>query len=359
MPKKQTKQSGPQSIDQDAIDLLAGLENSLAAAAPFFPPADASTSLLSDEFVSLCLRTPNTPREDTRIALSQMQAILENLPLPILVQNSDWLTVRTLLQFALESQSPMPRLRCGALGYLYLERNGVNGRTKRTSEIQGELLSFFLMQPRRPWSDEQIFETLWPGKEQQHAQWAFHTARKRLHEFARVELILKLKRGQYSLNPDIPIWFDVTEFQGLVTRAYTIPNGAVRIKLLERAVQLYRGDFLEKNYKDWCVPIRAHLREKYISALLQLGELTESETPAQAILWYEKALYADDLNEDTWLKLIRLHVQTNNPIAAQRTLILCLDTFQRELASQPSALFLQTAHTLTHDNAIISFAKGR
>lgn len=278
-----------------------------------------------------------------------MQALLENLPLPILVQNSDCLTLRTLLQVALETQKEMPQLRCGALGFLYLERHNANGKDERTSEVQGELLAFFLMQPRRPWTSEQIFEALWSQKDVQRAQWSFHTARKRLHEFAGEEVIFKLKRGQYSLNPEITIWFDVTEFESLLTRAYSIPNVTARIQLLERAVQLYRGDFLEKNYKDWGVPIRSRLREKYISALLQLGQLTQEAAPEQAIGWYERTLHLDDLNEDTWLKLIRLHVQTNNLISAHRTLVLCVDTFQREMSTKPSVTFLQTVRSLIGD----------
>ncbi|MDL1894636.1 hypothetical protein FBQ82_00035 [Anaerolineae bacterium CFX7] len=354
---KQIKQSYTPDIEQDAAVLLADIENAITAVAPFLPPTDGASNPLLDEFVGLCLQMQTAPREDVKIALRQMQTLLESLPLPVLIQNSDSLTIRTLLQIALDTPNPTPRLRCGALGYLYLERSGSNGKEERTSEVQGELLAFFLMQPRRPWTDEQIFDALWSGKDHQRAQWAFHSARKRLHDFAGEEVILKLKRGQYSLNPDVPIWFDVEEFEKLVTRAHTIPNATARIKLLERAVELYRGDLLEKNYKDWTVPIRTRLREKYIGALLQLGELTEPESPAQTIGWYEKALHADDLNEDAWLKLIRLHAQSENLISAHRTLVLCLDTFQREMGAQPSETFFSQVHSLIGDSTLIKSAK--
>ncbi len=299
----------------------------------------------------------SAPRDDVKIALRQMQTLLESLPLPVLIQQSNCLTIRTLLHFALDTQNQTPRLRCGALGYLNLQRHASKGMEERTSEVQGELLAFFLLQPSRPWTDEQIFDALWEGKDQQRAQWAFHSARKRLHDFAGEEVILKLKRGQYSLNPDVPIWFDVAEFESLVTRAYTIPDLATRVRLLERAVELYRGDFLEKNYKDWCLPMRTRLRQKYIGALLHLGELTQREIPEGAVGWYEKVLHADNLNEDAWLNLIKLQAQSDNLISAHRTLILCLDTFQREMESKPSETFLKAVHSLIGENALINSAK--
>lgn len=339
-----------QDIEQDANNLLAKIENALTAVAPFIPVTVDNPDTISDEFVRLCLRMRGTPRGDLHIALRQMQAILETLPIPILIQSSNGLTLRTLLQVALEAEQETPRLRCNALGFLCLESRDENKLDKRTSEVQGELLTFFLMQPRRPWSDEQIFEALWGEKDFQHAQWSFHTARKRLHEFASEEVIVKLKRGQYALNTDLSIYFDVAEFESMLSRAQTLISPTAQLRFLESAVQLYRGDFLEKNYKDWVVPIRSRLREKYIAALLHLGELTKTEEPEQAIGWYERALHTDDLNEDAYLKLIELHIATKNVFSARRTFALCIDTFQREMGASPSAAFMDACRLLLGDN---------
>ncbi len=342
MPSNRFDPVSTQNIEQDANNLLANIENALTAVAPFVASSKNISDTISDEFVRLCLRLRGAPRSDLHIALEQMHTVLETLPIPILIQSSNCLTLRTLLQFALETQQETPRLRCNALGFLYLELQGENKIEQRTSEVQGELLTYFLMQPRRPWSDEQIFEALWGEKDFQRAQWSFHTARKRLHEFAGVEIIIKLKRGQYGLNPDFAIYFDVAEFENLITRAQTLPSATARVRFLENAVELYRGDFLEKNYNDWVVPVRSRLREKYIAALLQLGELTQVETPEQAIRWFEKVLQNDDLNEDAYLRLIQLYVQANNFISAQRIFVLCMDTFQREMGTTPSVAFMES-----------------
>lgn len=330
-------------IEKEAAQLLANLEKDFATAS--LPAPSDTLNTVSDEFVGLCIQMRAAPRDDVNIVLEQMQVLLETLPLPVLVQHPNALTLRTLLQFALETRQEKPRLRCRALGFLQLERCDANDTTARTSEAQGELLTFFALQPRRPWTDEQIYEALWQGKNPQRAQWSFHSARKRLHQFVGEEIVVMLKRGQYVLNPNFPIWFDVTEFESLLLRAGAIPNANARIKLLESAVQFYHGDFLEKNYKDWVVPVRTRLREKYIGALLQLGELNRLQAPEQAIVWYEKALLADDLNEEGYLKLIELQVQCNNPISAQRTLLLCQESFQREMGTTPSSEFMRAARS--------------
>ncbi|OQY99609.1 MAG: hypothetical protein B6D41_00870 [Chloroflexi bacterium UTCFX4] len=278
-----------------------------------------------------------------------MHALVQTLPLSVLVQHPHGLTLRTLLQVALEPQEQAPRLRCRALGVLQLERGEFGNEHVRTAEAQGELLTFFLLQPRRFWTIEQIYDALWTQKELERAQWSFHSTRKRLREFAGEQVIVKLQRGQYGLNPHLPIWFDVAEFDKFLARSQQIANVTARINLLESAVQLYRGDLLEQNYKDWVMPVRTRMREKYIGALLQLGDLAQKQSPQKAIAWYEKALQIDDLNEDIYFKMIELYVQTNNRIAAQRIYVSCLDTLQREMGTAPSDPFFQNVRALLGD----------
>ncbi len=335
-------------LEKEAEQLLANLEAHFNTAAFSVPSNDHKN--LSDEFISLCLQARTAPPTDVLTVLQQMHTLVEMLPLPVLIQHPHGLTLRTLLQVAVEPQELAPRLRCQAFGFLQLERGDSDKKETRIAEAQGELLIFFLLQPRRFWTDEQIFDALWTNKDLKRAQWSFHSARKRLREFAGEEVIVKLQRGQYGLNPHLPIWFDVAEFEKLLARSQQIADSTARSKLLENAVQLYRGDFLVKNYKDWVVPVRTRLREKYIGALLQLGDLTHQQSPQQAIAWYEKALDADDLNEETYLKLMGLYMRLNNRIAAQRTYILCLDTLQRELGTAPSDAFLQKVRALLGDS---------
>lgn len=316
---------------------------------------DASSLLeITEEFADLCVQMRTSPRPDVLIALRQMQRVVQVVPFSAVLNDPTFLTLRSLLEIAVDTQSLPARLRCFAFGVSYLKSvapaplpetkgagNGRQKKSERFSEAQSELLAYFLLEPRYPRTNEQIAEALWPDKDFVRAQQAFHTARHRLHEFAGEAVILVMKRGHYLLNPNLPIWFDVAEFEKLYTRAQSVCNPSSRIKMLEGAVDLYRGDFLEKNYKDWTGPVRTRLRTKYVCALLQVGQLYEKEDTAQAIACYEKILRQDPLNEDAYFHLIALHAARGDYIAAQRAWLLCLETCKQELGTEPSPTFVE------------------
>lgn len=67
------------------------------------------------------------------------------------------------------------------------------------------------------------------------------------------------------VNPDVPIWVDVEEFQrGIRTEA--------SLEEVSQALELYRGDLLEDLYDEWCIAPREQFRRLYISALEKLVE---------------------------------------------------------------------------------------
>ncbi len=320
---------------------------------PLLPLGSSLPLEISEEFADLCVQMCTTPRPDVLIALRQLQRVLQVLPFSVILEDSTFLNLHSLLEIAVDTQPVPPRLRSFAFGVAFVQSVNASSSTsdnaslerlkkpERFSEAQSELLTYFLLEPRRPRTNEQIAEALWPAKDSVRAQQAFHTARHRLHDFAGEEVILIMKRGQYLLNPNLPIWFDVAEFETLCTRAQSALNPPLRTKLLECAVDLYRGDFLEKNYKDWTASIRTRLRMKYLAALLQLGQLYEKENAAQAIGCYEKLLRADPLNEDAYYHLIALHSARGDRIAAQRTWLLCWESFKQDLGAEPSPTFIE------------------
>lgn len=316
---------------------------------------DASRALeITEEFADLCVQMRTTPRPDVLVALRQMQRVMQVLPFSVILDDPTFLTLRSLLEIAVDTEPVPARLRCFAFGMSYVQSltsspsaatdgEGIERRKKpeRFSEAQSELLCYFLLEPRHPRTNEQIAEALWSDKDFVRAQQAFHTARHRLHDFAGEEVILVMKRGHYLLNPNLPIWFDVAEFESLCTRAQSVRNPLLCIKMLQSAVDLYRGDFLEKNYKDWTAPIRTRLHTKYIGALLQLGQLCEKENAAQAIGCYDKILQTDPLNEDAYYHLITLHIARGDRIAAQRAWLLCWESLKQDLGTGPSSTFIE------------------
>lgn len=115
-----------------------------------------------------------------------------------------------------------------------------------------------------------------------------------------------------QFNPAAPFWLDVVEFetaaarlrQGLQERARL---GDETVRCLERAVALYRGDFLEGVYADWCAPVRDKLREQYLLSLETLITAHQMRGHSETALSFARQwLQADPLREEAHYRLIQL-----------------------------------------------------
>jgi two-component SAPR family response regulator len=60
-----------------------------------------------------------------------------------------------------------------------------------------------------------------------------------------------LEDGEYRINADLRVWFDVPEFERLVAIADKHPQDGNENTALERAVELYAGPFLTEFYTEW------------------------------------------------------------------------------------------------------------
>lgn len=67
------------------------------------------------------------------------------------------------------------------------------------------------------------------------------------------------------LNPDVPLWVDVEEFQRGVRPEASLEE-------VRQALALYRGDLLEDLYDEWCTAPREQFRQLYLRALEKLIE---------------------------------------------------------------------------------------
>src|SRR5262249_62182583 len=111
---------------------------------------------------------------------------------------------------------------------------------------------------------------------------------------------------------------------------------APKIELLENAIELYRGNYLDEFYSDWCAPRREQLRERYLNALgelarawQQLGNFVRSEEVYQLLLQHEP------LHEETYRERIGLHLVTGNRPAAMQVYEQCVARLRTELGVPP------------------------
>ena len=114
---------------------------------------------------------------------------------------------------------------------------------------------------------------------------------------------------------------------------------------LERALGLYRGDFLQglpgqgphpSPFEDWLAGERERLRELALEALAKFVDIQRmAGSPDRALATALRLLALDPLQEVAHRTVMRLHVQLGRRTAALRQYQACVDSLRRELNIEP------------------------
>lgn len=197
-----------------------------------------------------------------------------------------------------------------------------------------ELFFFFVTHPQS-WRKEQVLEHIWPNASRGQANDLFHSSVYRIRRALFPECLL-FSNGMYQLNLEAVRWVDVTEFEAQLAAAAQAQQVADKISALERAVELYRGDYLDEFYSDWCASRREQLRARYLDALSQLAQChVELGNPKRALELYQLVLSKDRVNEAAYRELMRLYMRLGNRPAAIQVYQQCVETLKEELGVPP------------------------
>ena len=93
------------------------------------------------------------------------------------------------------------------------------------------------------------------------------------------------------LNPDYPVWHDVTEFEAVLAQSEKATDPQMRRELMYDALRLYRGPYLQDCPLDWAETQRrdlelkhSQLLEKLLKCCFELERFREVETLANQLL---------------------------------------------------------------------------
>jgi LuxR family maltose regulon positive regulatory protein len=161
--------------------------------------------------------------------------------------------------------------------------------------------------------EERLTEALWPDAEGDAAHQALSTTLHRLRRLVGHERAILRHDGAISLVPE-HCWVDLWAIERMVTRAEAaIARSPVRdhewassVRWTERAVALYRGEFLAGDPAlPWAAGVGERLRERLLRQLRKLGHLWESmgdwEEAAQC---YEHAVAINECAEEFYRRLM-------------------------------------------------------
>jgi LuxR family maltose regulon positive regulatory protein len=206
-------------------------------------------------------------------------------------------------------------------------------RSNKTKE-----LFFYMLCCGTRQTKERITAALWPDLPPAKATSNFHI---NLYRARRAVFpgIFALERGQYELNSDLNIWFDVAEFECLLSQAENLPTDSeVRVANLERVVELYRGPFMENFYSEWVEMRRRELEDKYLKALSLLASFYGVRGKYNtAIVLLEKCIAIDPYQDEVYCQIMEWQLAAGDRFSAFRTYKWYLDTVVHEISVTPSA----------------------
>ncbi|MHB1318417.1 MAG: BTAD domain-containing putative transcriptional regulator, partial [Anaerolineae bacterium] len=198
-----------------------------------------------------------------------------------------------------------------------------------------QLLFYMLVHGAR--SREQILADLWPELSAQKAKTSFHTTKFRLNRALGRDAV-DFDGHFYTLHPDLDAWFDVESFRALMRTWRETQN----VDALERATELYAGDFVTDCYSDWCELEREALRVRCMEALETLAErLVSRRQYRRAIRALRQALTLDPTRETFHQQLMRAYGLSGERSSALAQYERCVTELREGLGAAPSQATLQ------------------
>lgn len=237
-----------------------------------------------------------------------------------------------------------PVLEINALGPMqvrisgYLLQNGDWG-----SERARAILAYLLLKGNDGVSKEEVTQALWPEKDQNHADDVFHVTVNMLRKALEPDLV-KARRSRYILydqnryrfNDKAPCKYDVSIFQDLIRQE--------DLDSLEKAVELYRGGFLDD--LAWALPPEVEVQRRHleIEYLKVLHRLVEKENGERKEFYLQKYTAADPTDEKMQKKLVAYYLSIERLDLARRQ----VDRWEKGLRDL----------TISPSNEIVAFWQG-
>lgn len=200
-----------------------------------------------------------------------------------------------------------------------------------------KLATYLMLHRDQPIPAQEFYDNIWQEDEADNPVGALknlmYRFRKVMEEVFDNNLFILTNQGSYSWNPKIGVWMDVEEFESLCKQATASDDANVRIELLEQALELYRGDFLDGSGDlHWQATETAYLRSMYLTAVKNLVAMyTSQEKYSRCEDICAKALTIDPTDEDLYAYMIRAMICQKKFDVAKKTLDNARTVMKRQL----------------------------
>jgi two-component SAPR family response regulator len=247
------------------------------------------------------------------------------------------------------TSKPLPRLQVYGFGQptvLLDDKPITHWRMARAME-----LCFFLLERNKPIHKEKIIAALC-SDEDVRADQTFRSAIYYLRK-ALGEQCVVAQAGCYSIDLQLTygqnVEYDVFLFQALAQQAKQgRKNNDIAYQALTQMVELYRGDYLQSFYSDWCIFQRDNLRREYMDARHQLALIAwQREQFDESIDHWQHLLALDSCIEEAYQGLMLCYLRQKKRGAALRQYQQCVVALREEMGITPGPELQNLYHRLT------------
>ncbi len=233
-----------------------------------------------------------------------------------------------LLRVAAETSAPPTILRIYLLGPLLVRRldgSQVSGKSWRRVKVRA-LLAHLALRQGQPVSRQELVEALWPDMDWTTALRNLNTTVYNLRRSLEPNIergshsrYIFYESGHYWLGGDEPHWVDATAFKSYIRQAREETAVPQAIALYQKAIQLFRGDYLADVIT---AGVGSHveqnrLHQLLLTALEEIGNLYQQQgQPEKARQTYLKILSLDPYRESVCQQLAHLSQGQSNRLDA-------------------------------------------
>ncbi len=203
------------------------------------------------------------------------------------------------------------------------------------------LIALLALRAPKPSLRSEVAFKLWADSSEEQA---LTNLRKTLHQLKQILSIGEIIQSDsrtLQLNPSLNLQIDIADFTSALDsaeRARRADDADAELSSLETASAFYKGDLLPSLYDEWLIPERNRLRDMFIRAMDRLIALLEARKHYRdAIKHAQRLLQTDNLREDTYRALIRLHALNDDRAAALNVYHACASVLSKELGVEPDA----------------------
>jgi len=203
------------------------------------------------------------------------------------------------------------------------------------------LLAYLILHRHRPQPRDRLIGLFWGDRPERKARHSLSTALWHIRRSLPYQELILSDPHTVQFDPQSDLWLDVEEFQVLSSSVSGYPSlkpetVKLETKRLQRAVALYRGDFLDGFYDDWIINERYRLETLLLKALarLMVGHEARGEHDA-ALATALRLLGHDPLREDAHRLAMRAYCRLGRRNAALEQYHHCREVVLEELGAEP------------------------